>query len=89
MTDMTDRSALEQLLRPLRRGLNAELAALLLRMQADDEVQARYEDLAERNTEGQLSPAEQNELAAIVRANSLLTVLKAEARAFLQHPNAA
>lgn len=89
MTDMTDRSALEQLLRPLRRGLNAELAALLLRMQADDEVQARYEELAERNTEGQLSPAEQNELASIVRANSLLTVLKAEARAFLQHPNAA
>jgi hypothetical protein len=89
MTDMTDRSALEQLLRPLRRGLNAELAALLLRMQADEEVQARYEDLAERNTEGQLSSAEQNELAAIVRANSLLTVLKAEARAFLQHPNAA
>ncbi len=89
MTDMTDRSAFEQLLRPLRRGLNAELAALLLRMQADNEVQARYEDLAERNTEGQLSPAEQNELASIVRANSLLTVLKAEARAFLQHPNAA
>ena len=86
---MTDRSAFEQLLRPLRRGLNAELAALLLRIQADDEVQARYEDLAERNTEGQLSPAEQNELASIVRANSLLTVLKAEARAFLQHPNAA
>lgn len=89
MADMTDRSAFEQLLRPLRRGLNAELAALLLRMQADEEVQARYEDLAERNTEGQLSSAEQNELAAIVRANSLLTVLKAEARAFLQHPNAA
>ena len=86
MTDMTDRSALEQLLRPLRRGLNAELAALLLRMQADDEVQDRYEDLAERNTKGQLSSAEQNELADIVRANSLLTVLKADARAFLQHP---
>jgi hypothetical protein len=89
MADMNDRNAFEQLLRPLRRGLNAELAALLLRIQADDEVQARYEHLAERNTEGQLSPAEQNELASIVRANSLLTVLKAEARAFLQHPNAA
>jgi hypothetical protein len=89
MADMTDNSAFEQLLRPLRRGLNAELAALLLRIQADDEVQARYEDLAERNTEGQLSSAEQNELASIVRANSLLSVLKAEARAFLQYPNAA
>ena len=87
MTDMTDRSALEQLLRPLRHALNAELAARLMHIQADDEVQSRYEDLAERNTEGQLNSAEQNELASIVQANSLLTVLKAEARAFLQHPN--
>jgi hypothetical protein len=89
MADMTDKSSLEQLLRPLRRGLNAELAALLLRMRAEDEVQARYEDLAERNTEGRLSPMEREELALMVRANALLTVLKAEARAFLQHPNAA
>lgn len=89
MVDMKDRNSLEQLLRPLRRGLNAELAALLLRIQAEDEVQARYEDLAERNTEGLLTPAEQSELASMVRANSLLSVLKAEARAFLQHPNAA
>ena len=76
-------------MRPLRRGLNAELAALLLRIQADDEVQARYEDLAERNTEGRLTPAEESELASMVRVNSLLSVLKAEARAFLQRPNAA
>jgi hypothetical protein len=89
MADMTDKSSLEQLLRPLRRGLNAELAALLLRMQAEDEVQARYYELAERNTEGQLSSVEQEELALMVRANALLSVLKAEARAFLQHPSAA
>lgn len=89
MVEKTEKSSLEQLLRPLRRGLNAELAALLLRIQADDELQARYEDLAERNTEGRLSPAEQSELASMVRANTLLSVLKAEARAYLQHPDAA
>jgi hypothetical protein len=89
MPDMTDKSSLELLLRPLRLGLNAELAALLLRMQADDEVQTRYENLAERNTEGQLSAAEKDELDLMVRANALLSVLKAEARAFLQHPSAA
>ena len=89
MAGKTEKSSLEQLLRPLRRGLNAELAALLLRIQADDELQARYEDLAERNTEGKLSPAEQDELAAMVRANTPLSVLKAEARAYLQHPDAA
>jgi hypothetical protein len=56
MVDMKDRSSLERLLRPLRRELNAEFAAALLRMQADDELQTRYEYLAERNTEGLLDP---------------------------------
>lgn len=73
MTDMKDRSSLERLLRPLRRELNAEFAAALLRMQADDELQAR------------LDSEEQFELASLVRANTLISVLKAEARAFLQH----
>ena len=89
MANEKEKSSLEQLLRPLRRELNSELAALLLRIRADEDVQARYEDLAERNTEGRLSQAEQNELASIVRANTLLSVLKAEARAYLQHPSAA
>jgi hypothetical protein len=89
MVDMKDRSSLERLLRPLRRELNAEFAAALLRMQADDEVQTRYEYLAEQNTEGLLDSEEQIELASLVRANTLLSVLKAEARAFLQHPTAA
>jgi hypothetical protein len=89
VADEKEKSSLEQLLRPLRRELNPELAALLLRIRADEDVQARYEDLAERNTEGRLSQAEQNELASIVRANTLLSVLKAEARAYLQHPSAA
>lgn len=84
-----DRSVLELLLRPLRRGLNAELAALLLRMHADDDVQARYEYLAERNTKGKLTPEERVELESMVRGNLLITVLKAEARAFLQHPSVA
>jgi hypothetical protein len=89
MTDTKDKSSLERLLRPLRRELNPELAAALLRMQADDELQTRYEYLAERNTEGLLDPEEQIELVSLVRANTLLSVLKAEARAFLQHPSAA
>jgi hypothetical protein len=42
MVAITGTSSLEQLLRPLRRELNAELAAALLRMKADDELQVRY-----------------------------------------------
>ncbi len=89
MVALTGTSSLEQLLRPLRRELNAELAAALLRMKADDELQVRYEYLAERNTAGTLGPDEQIELASLVQANSMISVLKAEARAFLQHPTAA
>ena len=78
-------TALERLLRPLSRALTAELARALVDIQADPETQARYDDLAGRRTEGQLTPAEQADLESIVRANTLLGVLKAEARVFLAH----
>jgi hypothetical protein len=89
MINMKSRGSLERLLRPLRRQLNAESAAALLRMQADDELQTRYEYLAERSTEGLLDSDEQLELASLVRANTLISVLKAEARAFLHHSTTA
>ncbi len=78
-------TALERLLRPLSRNLTVELARALVNVEADAEMQARYDDLAERGTEGQLTQAERAELESIVRANTLLGVLKAEARAFLVH----
>jgi hypothetical protein len=78
--------SLERFLLPLRRELNAELAAMLLRLKADDEIQVRYDELADKNTAGTLTPEEQAELASLVRVNSLFAVLKAEARAFLQRP---
>jgi hypothetical protein len=89
MAGPKDLSSLERLLRPLRRELSVELADALLRLTADAEVQARYEELAFKNTEGTLSKAEKSELESLVRANSILSILKAEARAFLQRPKAA
>ena len=86
MPEAKDSGSLERLLLPLRRELNAELAAVLLRLKADDEIQARYDELADKNTAGTLTPEEQAELASLVRVNSLFAVLKAEARAFLQRP---
>ena len=83
MATGTEMSALERLLRPLARGLTAELARALVNMRADEETQARYDELASKRTEGQLTPPEQVELEAIVRANTLLGVLKAEARTLL------
>ena len=89
MANVNDVNGLERLLRPLRRELSAELADALLRLKADTEVQARYDELADKNTEGALGAEDQAELGSLVRANSILSLLKAEARAFLQQPKAA
>jgi hypothetical protein len=78
-------TALERLLRPLSQNLTLELARALVGVQADVETQTRYDELAAKRTEGQLTPPEQAELESIVRANTLLGVLKAEASAFLAH----
>ncbi len=78
-------TALERLLRPLSQNLTLELARALVGIQADAETQARYDELAAKCTEGQLTPVEQAELESMVRANTLLGVLKAEAHAFLAH----
>jgi hypothetical protein len=89
MANATDMNSLQRLLRPLRRELSAELADALLRLKADLEVQARYDELAGKNTKAALSTEEKAELESLVRANSILGLLKAEARAFLQQPKAA
>ena len=76
---------LERLLRPLSRGLTTELARALVNLTADLETQARYDALAEKRTEGSLTPLEQEELESLVGANTLLGLLKAEAQSVLSH----
>jgi len=80
-------TALEQLLRPLPRSLTAELASALINLRADSDIQTRYDELAEKRTEGSLTMAEQDELEGIVRANTLLGLLQAEARSVLDRGN--
>lgn len=78
-------NALERLLRPLSRELRADLARALINVRADTEIQARYDELAEKRSAGQITAEEQGELESIVRANTLLGVLKAEARGLLSN----
>jgi hypothetical protein len=81
-------NALEKLLRPLSRQLTVQLARALVSVEADDETQKRYHELADGHTTGELTAEELAELEGIVRANTLLGVLKVEARAFLAHGHA-
>jgi hypothetical protein len=89
MANRNDLMSLQRLLRPLRRELRAELADALLRLKADAHLQARYDKLADKNCESTLTPRQRAELESLVRANSFLTLLKAEARMFLRRPKAA
>ena len=78
-----DTVALEKFLRPMARGFSTELARAIVNLTADEETQARYEALADKRTEGQLTPAELEELESFVRVNTLLGVLKVEAQVVL------
>lgn len=78
-----DTVTLEKFLRPLARGLSLDLARALVHLTADEETQTRYDALAEKRTEGHLTPAELEELESFVRVNTFLGVLKIEARVVL------
>ncbi len=49
---------------------------------ADQTLKDRIEELAAKNTEGNLSPEERDEYAGYVRANKFVAVLRQEAKKF-------
>ena len=63
-----------------RRSLTPDIARFLVGWKADEAAQARYEELAGKNTEGQLTPEDRRELEAIVRFDSTMGLLKAQAQ---------
>jgi hypothetical protein len=79
-----DEPVLGRLLRPLTDGLSEELLRAMAKMECSPAEQARYEELADRNAEGLITPEELRELKAIVSANTFLSALRDEARAALQ-----
>jgi hypothetical protein len=78
--DLVEQSGFEHLLDALRRDRNVEVATALLSARADEETLRRYADLADRHSEGRLSPDELRELESLVRRNRQISVLRAKAR---------
>jgi hypothetical protein len=71
---------LDRWLDPVGRALNPDAARQLLNLRADEDTQRRVEELADRNTEGQLTDDERDEYQALVAAAELVAVLQAKAR---------
>jgi len=60
-----------------------EQAQKLVELHGSEGMRQRIEELAERNTEGELSPAEFAEYQGYVKANQFIAILQAKARKFL------
>ena len=83
MTAALENRASDLTLRSWRQQLTPSVANALLAIQADEAAQTRYEELADRNTEGRLTDAERSELESFVSLNRSISLLKANAQAFL------
>jgi hypothetical protein len=77
---------LDELLIPLGPTLSRELAKALAELKVDQRIQTQMDDLADKNTEGMLTEEEHAKYRSLVSATSLLSVLKARARATLRQP---
>lgn len=75
--------ALTRLLDPLGRCLTPDVAKELVNLRADPRVQARLEELADKNTEGVLTPEERDEYETSVHVIEFIAVLQAKARTIL------
>ncbi len=84
MTNSSDSRVLERLLEPVTASLNAEAAAKLVGLRADNELQDRIDVLAQKCTEGKLTSAERAEYERYVLVGDLLAILQAKARLLLR-----
>lgn len=80
--DRTD--TLARFLEPVGRCLTPEVAKALVSLRADPAVQSRIDELADKSTEGSLSPAERSEYEAYTHAIDFIAVLQAQARSLLE-----
>ena len=81
---ITHPSILGRMLRPLTVSLRREVLDALAVLRPSDEDEARYHELADKNSEGTLTATERAELEGIVSGNTVLSLLRNEARAGLK-----
>ena len=80
----------EELVQPADGNFSPELAQYVLSMKFSPRQVARYEELADRVQDDQLTAEERAELGAYVHANAILGMMKAKARrSLVQNTSAA
>jgi hypothetical protein len=82
---MASTTLLERMVDPISRVLTPEAARQLLDVRADDEMQQRIDDLADKCNEGTLTAEERAEYQSYVTWFNVLTLLQSKARTFLKN----
>ena len=80
---------LDRFIDSLSECLTPESARRLIEFRADAATQQRVDELADKNTEGLLTPEERAEYEAFVEASTFIAILQAKARALLARQPAA
>ena len=83
MSQIEERFSLDRLLDPVTRCLTPEAARRLVSLRADPEFQERIDLLADRCTEGELTPEEREAYENYVRTIQIIAVLQSKARKLL------
>ncbi len=81
-------NVLDRILNPLADCLTPEVARKIADLRADVQTQARFDELADKANEGQLSDAERIEYEKFREAFHFLTIVQAKARSLLDRANA-
>lgn len=77
-------SALDRILDPLLSALTPEVAEKVVQLQADDKLQTRLDELADKSNEGELTEEEAREYDAYLRGLTVVSVFQTKARAMLR-----
>ena len=75
---------LARLLEPVGECFTPEVAERVVNLRASPEVQARIDELAEKNTEGEITEEELSEYDSYIHAIDFIAVLQAQARLVLE-----
>jgi hypothetical protein len=87
VTPTVEITAFERATDPLLRLLTREQAEQFVAWQGDDSLRSRIDQLAERNSEGELTADELAEYEGYVRANKFIAILQTKARKLLVQGN--
>lgn len=75
--------ALERLIDPVARCFTADVARQVVALRADEQLQTRLDQLAEKSTAGTLSETERAEYEAYVAAIDFISILQVKSQQIL------